>query len=127
MMAEAMFKPPGELNILDGNISENFKKWKRQIEVYLAASGASAKNKEIQVAIILHCAGPKVIEIFDQFTQDGTGESENDAEDPDKVLKKIEAYCNPRKNEVLESHRFWSVTFEEAQGFEPFLTEIRAR
>lgn len=88
MMAEALFKPPGELNIIDGNISENFKKWKRQIEVYLAASGANAKDKEVQVAIILHCAGPKVIEVFDQFTWDGTGESENDAKDPQRVLKK---------------------------------------
>ena len=126
-MAEALFKPPGELNIIDGNISENFKKWKRQIEVYLAASGATDKDKEVQVAIILHCAGPKVIEVFDQFTYNGTGESENDAKDPQKVLKKIEAYCNPRKNEVLESHRFWSVQFDESQGFEPFLTEIRAK
>ena len=42
-------------------------------------------------------------------------------------MKKVEAYCNPRKNEVLESHRFWSVQVDESQGFEPFWTEIRAR
>ena len=37
-----------------------------------------------------------------------------------KVLAKIEKYCNPRKNEVLESHRFSSVKYDESQGFEPF-------
>ena len=52
---------------------------------------------------------------------------ENDKKDPAKVLAKIGKYCNPRKNEVLESHRFWSVKYDESQGFEPILTEIRAR
>lgn len=126
-MAEALFKPPGELNLIDGNISENFKKWRRQIEVYLEASGSKEKAPETQVAIILHCAGPKAIEIFDLFTWTGRGENVDDKKDPAKVLKKIEGYCNPRKNEVLESHRFWSVQYDVSQGFEPFLTELRSR
>ena len=122
-MAECLFKPPVELNILDGNVSENFKKWKRQIEVYLTASGAGEKGKETRTAIILHCAGPKVIEIYDQL-QWAHGENKKD---PDTVLKKIEGYCNPRQNEVLESHRFRSVNLEEHSSFEHFLTELRKR
>ena len=86
-----MFKPPGELNVKDGNISENFKKWKRQIKVYLAASGASAKDKKVQVVIILHCASPKVIEVFDRCTWNGSEESENDVKDPQTVLSDIDS------------------------------------
>ena len=122
-MAESLFKPPGELNIVEGNVSENFKKWKRQIEVYLAASGATDKGGETQTAIILHCAGPKVIEIYDQINwPEGV-----DKNDPKKVLEKLHDYCNPRQNEVLESHRFWSVKLEEHSSFEHFLTELRNR
>ena len=54
----------------------------RQIKVYLAASGASVKDNEVQVAIILNCAGPKVVEVFDRFTWNGTGKSKNDVKDP---------------------------------------------
>ena len=114
-----MFKPPGELNIKDGNISENFMKWKWQIEVYLAASGASAKEKEVQVAIVLHCAGLKVIEVFDKFTWHRIRESENDVKTPRKVCLKL----HPRNNKVLESYIGRSVQFEGTQRFEPYLTE----
>ena len=42
-MAERRLKPPVELNLADGNIRENFRKWKRQVEIYLLATGAYSK------------------------------------------------------------------------------------
>ena len=44
---------------------------------------------------------------------------------PDKVLEALENYCNPRDNEVLESHRFWNTPYQEP--FEKFLTELKTR
>lgn len=41
-MAESAFRLPSQLNITDGNISENFRKWKRQVEIYMAATGSDA-------------------------------------------------------------------------------------
>ena len=61
------FRLPPQLNVTEGNISENFKKWKRQVEIYLLASGASEKEDDVQTAIILNCAGPHVVDIYDQF------------------------------------------------------------
>ena len=46
MIAEANFRLPERLNVTDGNISENFKKWKREFEVYRVASGSSGKAKK---------------------------------------------------------------------------------
>jgi hypothetical protein len=57
------FRLPPSLNVIEGNVSENYKKWKRQVEVYLMASGAVKKDKEVQIAIILNCAGPQIIDI----------------------------------------------------------------
>ena len=34
------------------------------MEVYLAASSASAKDDKVQTAIILNCAGPQVLEVI---------------------------------------------------------------
>lgn len=76
------FRLPPELELTTGNVSENFKKWKRQVEVYLAASGGTEKAKEVQVAIILSCGGPHVVEIYDQFQWDDG----NDKNDPDKLV-----------------------------------------
>lgn len=68
------------------------------MEIYLTASGNAEKDEKMQVNILLHCAGPKVIEIYDQFTW---ANAEHKLK-MDKVFDKIESYCNPRKNEVLE-------------------------
>ncbi|KAL9961978.1 hypothetical protein ACROYT_G031027 [Oculina patagonica] len=48
------FRIPPPLEVNSGNVSENYKRWKRQMEVYLAASGASAKDDKIKTAIILN-------------------------------------------------------------------------
>ena len=112
---------PPQLDVNLGNVSENFKRWKRQVEVYLAASGASEKDDKVRTAIILNCAGPHVLEVYDTFiwTDDG------DKDKPDKVLEALERYCNPRDNEVIESHRFWNIPYQEP--FDKFLTELKTR
>ena len=61
------FRLPPQLEMNSGNVSENIKRWKRQVEVYLAASGATAKDKKVQTAIILNCAGPHVPQVYDNF------------------------------------------------------------
>ena len=115
------FRLPPQLDVNSGNVSENFKRWKRQVEVYLAASGTSEKDGRVQSAIILNCAGPYVLEVYDTFvwTDDG------DKDKPGKVVEALERYCNPRDNEVIESHRFWNIPYQEP--FDKFLTELKTR
>lgn len=118
-MADSVFRLPPTLDLNDGNLAENFKRWKRQLEVYLVASGASAKSKATQTAIILHCGGSQVLEIYDQFEF----EPDTDKNDPKKVLDKIENYCNPRQSEVLQRFRFWNISLDDK--FDSFLTQLR--
>ncbi|XP_078364053.1 uncharacterized protein LOC144648334 [Oculina patagonica] len=115
------FRIPPPLEVNSGNVSENYKRWKRQMEVYLAASGASAKDDKIQTAIILNCAGPQVLEVYDNIVW----ENAEDKHNPAKVLEALENCCNPRDNEVLESHRFWNTPCQEP--FDKFLTELKTR
>ena len=85
------------------------------------ASGASAKSKKTRAAIVLHCAGPQMLEIHDQFSY----ESNEEREDPEKVIQKLEEYCCPKTSEVLQSYRFWNITFKEP--FQCFLSELRSQ
>ena len=117
-METAQFHLPPSLDLTDRNLANSFKKWKRQLQVYMEASGNNNKPKQRQTAIILHCAGPQVLEVYDHFEFEG----ENDKNDPVKVLEKLEEYCNPRQNEVLQSFRFWQVPFQEP--FDTFLTKL---
>ena len=87
----------------------------------LSSFWTSEKDDKVQTAIILNCAGPHVLEVCDTFiwTDDG------DKDKPDKVLEALERCCNPRDNEVIESHRFWNIPYQEP--FDKFLTELKTR
>ena len=74
---QAVYRQPECLTLQDQNLSQNFQKWRRQVEVYLAASGALKKSKQTQRAVILHCAGPDIIEIEPNFVY-GNGEDRED-------------------------------------------------
>ena len=115
------FGLPSQLDVNSGNVSENFKRWKRQVEVYLEASGASQKDGKVQTAFILNYAGPHVLEVNDNLVWGDP----RDKNKPDKVLQALERYCNPRDNEVIESHRFWNIPYQEP--FVKFLTELKTK
>jgi hypothetical protein len=45
-MADSL-RPPGHLDVENGNISHNFIKLKRQMEIYLTACGNAEKDEKI--------------------------------------------------------------------------------
>ncbi|KAH3822199.1 hypothetical protein DPMN_123972 [Dreissena polymorpha] len=67
-MAESSFRLPSLLNVTDGNVTENFKKWKREFDVYMTATKSDKKDAKVRVAILLRCAGPNILDIYDQAT-----------------------------------------------------------
>ena len=68
----------------------------------LSSFWTSEKDEKVQTAIILNRAGSHVLEVYDNFIW--TDDSDKDK--PGKVFEVLERYCNPRDNEVIESHRF---------------------
>ena len=72
------------------------------------------KNLIIIVIIIII-----IIIVIIIWTDDG------DKDKPDEVLEALERYCNPRDNEVIESHRFWNIPYQEP--FDKSLTELKTR
>ena len=66
-MADFGFRPPARLDINDPCLAHAFTKWKKELNVYLLASGASDKSAEVQCAVIVHAAGPDFIQKEEQF------------------------------------------------------------
>ncbi|XP_067949748.1 uncharacterized protein [Watersipora subatra] len=130
-------KPPGELSF-DGNVAENWRKWKRSFQNYLFAVNLvlapavgtppvePVENIAIvkrQVAVLLHCAGEEADEIFSQFEFQG-GKS---ADVLDDVLEKFEAYCNPRKNILYEWFVFWSLSQSDGEPIDLFVKRLKTQ
>ena len=120
-MASVNCNTPPTLNIASGNIAENFRKWKQQVQVFIMAAGLSSASKERRTAVILNFAGEDVLEIYNHFVF-ATGE---DKDDPEVVMKKIEEYCTPKVSEVYEAYKFWTTPL--SKPIDHFVSELHTR
>ena len=49
---------------LQGNLADNWRRWKQRFELYMIASGKNEKSEEVKTATLLHLAGPDALEVY---------------------------------------------------------------
>ena len=113
------FKPPSTLS-LEGNVTDNWRKWKQRFQLYMEASGSIKKPEKQRVAIFLHLVGEEVLEIYNTFSL-STAEQKLDI-----LFKKFEDYCNPRRNITFERLKFFTCVQEPAESIDQYVTELPA-
>ena len=106
---------------LQGNIAENWRRWKQRFELYMVASGKDSKSDEVKAATFLHLAGPEALEVFNTLSFDSAG----DEKKLDKVIEKFEAYCIPRKNVTWERHVFNTRNQRPGETIDQYITDLR--
>ena len=116
-------RAPQAISFGAANLANEWRKWRKQFEIYFQAAELSKKAKATQVAILLNVAGTEAQEIYDAFvfTAGDEGPAVKD------VLNKFDDNCNPRKNEVSERHQFWSRDQHEDETVDQWLTELRTK
>lgn len=112
-------KPPLALS-LQGNVSENWRKWKQKFQFYLEATEYTEKAEKLQCSLLLHCIGEDAVEVFNTFT---FGEDEKDKINP--LLKKFEDFCNPIKNQTYERYKFHTYFQTEGETIDHYATELK--
>ena len=65
--------PPEKL-CLEGNLKENFRKFKQQFGLYLTATGLSEKDEKIKYSTLLHVIVTENLDIYNTFTWDNDGD-----------------------------------------------------
>jgi len=60
------FNKPENLKLI-GNLNENFRLFKQEVEVYFMATEAYKKTKEVQVVRLLNLLGPDGLKLFNTF------------------------------------------------------------
>ena len=56
------FTPPGQMQF-DGNLREQWRKWKQELNFYLQATEKDKKDNKVKSSIFLTCIGPQGREI----------------------------------------------------------------
>ena len=118
--------PPEKL-VLNGNLKENFRKFKQQFEIYITAAGIKDKTADIQCATLLHVIGPDAVEIFNTFKWNEDGDTAGDDKKVDKILGKYEKYCNPQCNVTYERHQFNIRNQNEGESIDAYVTDLRIK
>ena len=109
---DKLFRSPEAFSFDGTDVAQRWTRWEKGFRTFFIASEYKKKPKDIQVAILLNCAGTEAQEVHETFQFD----DEEDKKNIDKVLEKFTEYCNPRKNTVYERYKFNS---REQQGDEP--------
>lgn len=120
MSSSIVCNVPSQLK-LQGNLRENFKRFKQSFEIYLLASGLDKIEDERKIAILLNCIGEEALEVYNTFKMPSLKK-----EKYDDVMKVFETYCNPKKDILHARFLFYSRKQNDGESFDSFLTEIKA-
>ena len=114
---------PGELNFESTNLSEAWAKWKRSMQYYLVAT-CKDRSEEEKVAVFMCTIGRRGQDIRDTFEFD----LDKDGEEIVTVrmlFQQFEQYCKPRKNLIVERHRFLTRNQEQSETIDQYVTELK--
>ena len=110
---------PKALN-LNGNVAENWRRWRKAFELYMTATEKDKKLQKIQCATFLTLAGESAIAVWETLTFE---ETEKDKIEP--LVAKFEEYCIPKKNITHERHMFNLRKQKPDESVEQFVTELK--
>ena len=90
---------------MPGNVAENWRRLKRNYDIYIVAAGLSRKTKKERSCILLNLVGEDTVERYNSFTFE-EGEDRDDPDDPDVLKQKFEELCMLLKKLTFERHLF---------------------
>ena len=114
-------RTPNEMCFSTDNTAEAWRKWEMAFRTYYTATELSKNEGRTQVAILLHSAGVEAQEIFANFVS-GTDEDKNKV---DGVLQKFRSYCEPKKNEIFATYKFWSRDRVVGESLEKWFNNLK--
>ena len=112
---------PSKLNVSDGCLSHNWKKFKRQFQNYRVASRLDKEPNEFQSAVFLATVGEDAMDIFDGFEF----EQEADMQDPGKIMETFEEFYVGETHEAYESYKFHLRRQEPSETIEAYISSLR--
>ncbi|KAJ8019064.1 hypothetical protein HOLleu_42587 [Holothuria leucospilota] len=89
--------PPPKLQ-MEGNLSENWKRFKQQFLLYLTSAGYEGKEAKIKTSLLLHVIGEEALDIYNTFTFTNDAEGNPTNMNLEIVMDKFQNYCTPKKN-----------------------------
>ena len=98
-----IFNPPKELSF-EGNLSENWERWKKEFKFYLTATESDEKGDDVKTSRLLTTISEKARDVYYTFTF----VTEGDDMKLDPVIAKFDEYFSPTKNLPYTRFKFFT-------------------
>ncbi|XP_063360657.1 uncharacterized protein K02A2.6-like [Cydia amplana] len=111
-------KQPPPLS-LQGDPSENYKKWLQRFKLYYTATGAKQRlDEESKIALFLHCIGEECIEIYNNFDNEKIKTYE-------ELVEQFSKYFLPLSNESINRNVFFRRKIQEGETLDEYVNTLR--
>lgn len=105
---------------MDGNLAENWRRFKRYFNIYMTAGELNEKSHAVKINTFLNAVGEEAIEVYDTFTLTADQKANYD-----EVIKAFDEFCKPKKNPVYERFVLNQRKQKEGEPFDTFLMDIK--
>lgn len=106
------FDPHGD----SSKVGHEWKRWKRSFDIFLTARGETPDGQK--KALLLHTAGMDVQDVFETIPNAAT-------KNYTETLEALDEKFAPQMNESYERHVFRSMSQEESETVDQFITRLR--
>lgn len=98
-------------------LAAKWKKWLRSFNLFILGKGVTDDRQKW--ALLLHCAGPDVVEIYDTL-----GVADDDF---DEAVNQLTNYFTPKQNYPFERHLFRQLRQSDNESVAQFCTRLRTK
>lgn len=109
--------PVANFNVNGDKLSQSWVRWHRSFELY--ATGKAITDKKQKKALLLHCAGLDVQDIF--FTL----EEEEGDDDYAKCVATLKKYFSSKVNFSVERYNFRSIRQSDTETVDQYITRLK--
>ena len=117
LKAVESFNATGEPSI----VAARWERWRKSFKFYIAALGTVTDAR--QKALLLHCGGQDIQDIFELF--DWADDVTSDTATYDQTLAKFDAHFAIHRNDTFERNVFRQMTQQDGESTAQFVTRLR--
>ena len=113
-------RPPEQLSFDTQHcLAEQWEQWSQEMKLYLSLAMAEDDEKN-KCSAFLYIIGRKGREIYNTWTLDPTTELDK----IDVLFEKFKAYCEPKKNIIIERYKFNTRAQNDSETLDEYLTDL---
>ncbi|CAG2198052.1 unnamed protein product [Mytilus edulis] len=117
MAAKIDLNPVGNFDVSGDRLGQSWTRWLRSFELY--ATGKGVDDKKQKKALLLHCAGLDVQDIYFTLT-----EEEGD-DDFDKTIKTLKKHFDAKVNFSVERYNLRSIKQNDTETIDQYITRLK--